>query len=148
MNSNNFDEEISKWADMLHSRAKDYTNTVCAIGYGGYFALLVYSRDLVRNEDFALSVILILISMLVFLFWEVIKMILNAMIVRQITLVQVAHESRRPTVFNNFQKKVTKWNERLQLYWVYVVIIASTTALFSTYLLFKSMMIYLIWRPA
>ena len=69
-------EWLLKATSTLYDKSTSYTNLIMAAGYAAYFAMWSNTSPLISHRLARVSAALMLTSLLVFIFWEVSKMIL------------------------------------------------------------------------
>jgi hypothetical protein len=95
--------------------AQSYTNVVMGIGYAGYFTLWGFVKGDIDPKAHIWSAILIAISLTVFVIWELVKMMSNGLLARQLeeTVGGSSRRSPRPSV----ETALTVHRDRGALWW-------------------------------
>lgn len=103
-----------QWAEQQRSDQERYLNTILLIGYGGFFALWATTQSRLSMFWFGLIGLLVLLSLAVFLAWEVVK---AAALGRAIGASQALDENKYrrvpPQRVPAFVEERTAWIRRL-----------------------------------
>ena len=121
-------EWMLKATSTLYDKAASYTNLVMAAGYAAYFAMWSNTVSLISHCLARTSAILMLISLMVFIFWEVAKMVLIGLNNKNLAKVALAPLNEFDALLQAHQIKEHTLNARLALTWPLVLIIAIPTA--------------------
>jgi len=117
-----------KATSTLYDKAASYTNLVMAAGYAAYFAMWSNTVSLISHYLARTSAILMLISLMVFIFWEVTKMVLIGLNNKYLAKVALAPLDEFDALLQAHQTKEHKLNARLAVAWPFVLIVAVPTA--------------------
>ena len=119
---------LLKATSTLYDKSASYTNLVMAAGYAAYFAMWSNTVSLISHCLARTSAILMLISLMVFIFWEVAKMVLIGLNNKNLAKVALAPFNEFDALLQAHQIKEHTLNARLAIAWPLVLIIAIPTA--------------------
>ena len=71
-------EIYAKAGAQIYEKAQAYTNAILLAGYAGVFALLTFAKSLISQTTSGIVVLLVGFSLLVFISWEVVLMVVRA----------------------------------------------------------------------
>lgn len=117
-------------------RAQMYTNTIIAGSYAAFFTSWAGIQSDLPQFERVFSLMLMLVSLLVFLGWEIFKMIKRAFLVRE----QIGVAKSLPQDFEmllpEIVKKETNYNLLNETVWPGVLILTIVPAIFSAVIFF------------
>lgn len=124
-------EWLLKATSTLYDKSASYTNLVMAAGYAAYFAMWSNTSPLISHCLARVSAALMLTSLLVFIFWEVAKMILISLNNKNLAKVALAPLNEFDSLLQAQQVKELNLMARLAIAWPIVLFIAIPTALIA-----------------
>ena len=74
MRKNLTKDDIEKNAEELLKKAQHYNNFILVSGYAGYFGLWQITKEFLIKELVLFSSLLVLVSLTIFIVWEIVKM--------------------------------------------------------------------------
>jgi predicted histidine transporter YuiF (NhaC family) len=66
---------VTRFLDEQHDREGRYTQTVTVVGYAGFLGLWQIAKDYVTAAEARLALVLMLVSLTLFVLWEVVSMV-------------------------------------------------------------------------
>lgn len=102
---------IVKIMSALYDKAAAYTNLIIVAGYIGFFTVWGNMKDTLSEGEMLLSAFCITFSLVFFVFWEVVKMIINSSVYRG--LIEVINAP--PNQFEEKLQEQQKSEQRLQI---------------------------------
>lgn len=108
---------------VMYDKGNSYTNLVMAAGYAAYFAMWENTKSLLPDNLLRLSGALMLISLTVFIGWEVLKMLYGHRMADRLEIVLLATVEEHNEKFEEFNrwKNIAKLRERKVWRWVNVI---------------------------
>jgi hypothetical protein len=98
-----------------------YTNLVIAAGYAAYFTLWSTLKGDLPNWLYATSGLLITLSLLIFIAWEIAKMIWSAIAFRNIEN-RLASRAGSPEAITKWQQEILTFDRRVSRIWVWFLV--------------------------
>lgn len=105
----------------LHSNSVSYANLILVAGYAGFFAFWSTLENNLPKWLHALSGLLIVLSLLFFLTWEVVKMIWSAFTLRRIEH-QMTQRPPGADTMTQFQQALNAYDRRVGRLWVWFLL--------------------------
>lgn len=105
----------------LQTNAVAYTNLVIVAGYAAFFTFWGNLENNLPQWLHALSGLFILLSLLLFLAWEVTKMIWSAFHLRQLER-QFHNRPPEPNLISHFQQAVGTFERRINRLWIWFLV--------------------------
>lgn len=113
-------EAIQQLNEKLLSHSMNYTNLVLVAGYAGFFAFWSTLTDKVPKWLFALSGFLILLSLTLFIVWEITKMVWQAIQMR--TVSETLEGQRGPHVVAQYEAAYATYQKKVTRVWVFFLV--------------------------
>ncbi len=122
-------EWILKLHTVFYEKSSAYTNLIMAAGYASYFALWSNTRDLISDDLARVSAASMLISLTIFVSWEITKMISSGLNSRGLAKIVLAPLDEFDGLVQDFTQKDELRTARLASTWPLVLFITIPTAL-------------------
>ncbi len=138
-----------KLASAIYDKATAYTNLIIMAGYAGFFGLWSITKDNLTPKQVLWSALLLLISGSSFVFFETVKMIVNAsfMLSRNSALKRLPDAQNVDeiiNIFNEHDKTAESRHVKFARVWVIALMIIIPTALIGISILMYSFIVNLL----
>jgi hypothetical protein len=138
-----------KLASALYDKSIAYTNLVIMAGYAGFFGLWSVTKDNLTPKQVLWSALFMIISLSIFVFFEVGKMIFNSCFMlsrncalKKLPAAQNVDEIRN--ILNEHDKTTKSRGVKFTYFWVFALIIIIPTALIGVSILMYSFIVNLL----
>ncbi len=121
-------DKQKEFLENAYNRAMAYTNLIMIGGYAGFFALWGLTKEYLSKGQVFWSALLILISIVFFMSFEIYKMIHNGIVFQSLQKV-IKDPEQFHTQIEIHNKKTTELAVRLGRIWIPVLIVAIGTGL-------------------
>jgi ferric-dicitrate binding protein FerR (iron transport regulator) len=98
-----------------------YTNLVIAAGYAAYFTLWSTLKSDLPNRLYSLSGLMITLSLLIFMSWEITKMIWSAVAFHNIEK-RLASRSASPEAVTKWQQEILSFDRQVSRVWIWFLV--------------------------
>lgn len=138
-------EDLIKILSALYDKAAAYANLIMAAGYAAFFAVWANMKSFMSPTQMRVSAIAMTVSLVVFVAWELTKMIRTAFNLRkQLELTKVDQQQFVPKLLE-YQKEERAFNVRFLSSWSYVLVAAIVPALIAVAVLLYAFLTGLLW---
>lgn len=114
-------ESAQQLAEKLQSNAASYTNLIIVGGYAAFFTFWATLRGEMPSWLFATAGFLITSSLLIFISWEIGKMVWTSVHLNRIQQ-QLTSEAPSPDVLKKFQSESASFGRRMHRLWPWFMI--------------------------
>lgn len=114
-------QAAQEFIERLQSNSVSYTNLILAAGYAGFFALWATLENDLPRWLHSLSAFLIVLSLLLFVAWEVTKMVGSAFHLRCFQQ-QLSAQPAGPDTIAKVQQALNEYDRRVGRLWVWFLI--------------------------
>jgi len=138
-----------KLASAIYDKTMAYTNLIIMAGYAGFFGLWSITKDNLTPKQVLWSALFLLISGSSFVFFETVKMIVNAsfMLSRNSALKRIPGKQNLNeiiNIFNEHDKTTESRHVKFICFWVIALMIIIPTALIGVSILMYSFIVNLL----
>ena len=138
-----------KLASAIYDKAMTYTNLIIMAGYAGFFGLWSITKDNLTPKQVLWSALFLLISLSSFVFFETVKMIVNAcfMLSRNSALKRLPGTQNVDEIINilkEHDKTTESRHVKFTYFWIIALIIIIPTALIGVSILMYSFIVNLL----
>lgn len=126
-------EAIQQLNEKLLSHAVNYTNLILVAGYAGFFAFWATLSDKIPAWMFSLSGFLILLSLVLFIGWEIIKSVWQAFHMRRISRILAGQKG--PQVIAEYEAAFASYQKKTNAVWVFFLVPTVVTGLGAAFCL-------------
>jgi hypothetical protein len=105
----------------LQSNNTSYTNLILAAGYAAFFTFWSSLKGDMPIKLYAISGLLMVLSLMLFIVWEIVKMIWSAISLRSIEA-KIASRSSDPDVVDRLQQEINRFERRIGRFWIWFLI--------------------------
>jgi hypothetical protein len=117
------DEAIIKFYGQMFDKASAYTNLIVGAGYGGIFAVWSATKSYLGRTEVLASGVALVFSLLIFIGWNVLIMLLNARNVNHLEVLIKAPLEDVPKITAAAELDYAKQKYRLRCAWVVVLVL-------------------------
>ncbi len=136
-------ETMIKVMSALYDKAAAYTNIIMAAGYAGFFAVWSNMKAYMSPTEMRVSALCMLVSLLVFVLWEVTKMILTSRNLHRLLEVIQAPQTEFDAKLKKQQHDERLFNIGFLRAWRIVLVSAIAPALVASAILIYSFITHL-----
>lgn len=136
-------ETMIKVMSALYDKSAAYTNIIMAAGYAGFFAVWSNMKEYMSPTEMRVSALCMLVSLLVFVLWEVTKMILTSRNLHRLLEVIQAPQTEFDTKLKKQQHDERVFNIGFLRAWRIVLVSAIAPALLAAVTLIYSFIAHL-----
>lgn len=124
-------ETLIKVLSALYDKAAAYTNLIMVAGYAGFFAVWANMKGFMTPTEMRLSALSMIFSLLIFVLWEVTKMILTSRNLHRLLEVLNAPPTEFDARLKKQQRDERVFNIGFLRAWRIVLVCAIVPALFA-----------------
>lgn len=135
--------EVLKILSHLYDKAATYVNIIMAIGYAGFFAVWSNMKVYMSAFDMRISALCMVASVVLFVMWEVIKMIITSSSLHKLQDVINASPDNFSAKLATQQKEAAIIDVQVMKWWPIVLFFTTLTALVAANILVYSFIINL-----
>ncbi len=126
-------EALLQLNEKLLSHAVNYTNLILVAGYAGFFAFWASLSDKIPAWMFSLSGFLILLSLVLFIAWEIIKSVWQAFHMRRIGKILAGQKG--PKIIAQYEAAFASYQIKTTAVWVFFLVPTVVTGLGAAFCL-------------
>ncbi|MGQ7817250.1 hypothetical protein ACUTAH_16550 [Metapseudomonas furukawaii] len=126
-------EAIQQLNEKIVSSSVNYTNFILAAGYAGFFAFWATLSERIPAGIYALTGLLILLSLVLFIGWEIIKMVWGAVHMRRISTLLAGQKG--PHIVAQYEAAYASYQQRTHAVWVFFLVPTVVTGLGAAFAL-------------
>lgn len=140
---------LIKLTSTMYDKSKAYTNLIIMAGYAGFFGLWSITKDNLTPKQVLWSALFLLISLSSFVFFETVKMIVNACFMSSMNnplkrLPAAQTEEEFVNILTDFEKTTNSRNVKFIRFWVISLWIIIPTVLIGVSILMYSFIVNLL----
>lgn len=116
-------EQLGKFYQQIYDKAANYTRVILSIGYVGFFAALSATKDQLNNRQAITSALLITLSLVFYVLFEVFQMLYQARWMMQLRKLVMAKPSQLTEALEEYNKKERRGATTLVRVWAVALVL-------------------------
>jgi hypothetical protein len=119
-----YDKQVQTALEMmsrLQTSNASYTNLILAAGYAAFFAFWSTLKSDMPTRLYAISGLLMVLSLMLFITWEIIKMIWTTLALRNVEG-KLTSRSSEPDIMAKFQREINSFERQIGRLWIYFLL--------------------------